>query len=385
MPKFENSVYYKIWNSAEGREITSTILQDPNLLHANHTFWREKFLVDPKITPTNDQGEAVFIQYMRQTQTGGLADLRAPLGDSVPAEKGNAAFYTGVIPDFITKGYVEKATERWYRDKVLDQFEDKNLIAAYANDFLQPALDSVNQTLSNMSAQLLSKGKIVWDYGHGAISTLLKADIPTENFLTAGAVVWSDTTNCMLLDQVRKMYRDVQEQLGIEIPMQLEITRNNWNNYWLTNAQVLQQIRYYRSLNNQLLPESFVATTDMAKEAIAQFEGLPKIVIVEESQFDTYSGTTVHGWNDNVAVLRPLGYAGYIRRTDILDEKLYKQYGSNLVERNFTSAMGGIVTIMNSVINNGNLKEWHSDCMFSCIPSLSEFLHHFIIDTTTGR
>lgn len=382
MAKFENSIYYKIWNSQEGREITMAILQDPNLIHANHTFWREKFLVDPSITPTNELGEAVFVQYMRKIETGGLMDLRAPLGDSVPAEQGNMQYYTGVIPDFIAKGYVEKATERYYRDMLFDQFDDKNLIKAYADNFLQRAVDSANQTLSNMAAQVLSKGNIVWNYGDGVIKQLLKAEIPTENFLKAGTTVWSDTTNCKILDQVRKIYNDVQEHLGMEIPMQLEITRTQWLNNWLTNAQVKEQIRYYKSLGNTLLPQVFEATTDMAMEAIAAFEGLPKIVIVDEKQYDTYANTTVHGWNDTIAVLRPLGFAGYVRRTDVLDEKIYKAYGTKLTERNFTNALGGVLLIMNSVINNGNLKEWHSDAMLSAIPALDEFLYHFIIDTT---
>jgi len=382
MAKFENSVYYKIWNSAEGKLITSTILADPNLLHANHTFWREKFRVDSNIIPTPPKGKASFMQTMRHTETGGVMDMRAPLGDSVPAERGNLAFYTGVIPDFITKGFVETAMEREYREELFDQFDDRALIAAFANDFLQPALDSVNQTLSNMAAQIMSKGNIVWNYGDGAKTPILKADIPTENFLKAGAVVWSDTTNCKILDQIRKIYHDVQEHLGISMPMQLEVTRNCWNNYFLKNAQVLEQIRYYRSLGNVLMPQVFEANTEMAMEAIRNMDGLPTIVIVEEAQYDTASGTTIHGWSDSVAVLRPMGYAGLIRRTNILDEKIYKKYGTNLIERNFTQALGGVATIMNSVINNGNLKEWHSDCMMSAVPALDEFLYHFIIDTT---
>ena len=382
MAKFENSVYYKIWNSAEGKLITSTILADPNLLHANHTFWREKFRVDSNIIPTPPKGKASFTQTMRQTETGGVMDMRAPLGDSVPAERGNLAFYTGVIPDFITKGFVETAMEREYREELFDQFDDRALIAAFANDFLQPALDSVNQTLSNMAAQIMSKGNIVWNYGDGAKTPILKADIPTENFLKAGAVVWSDTTNCKILDQIRKIYHDVQEHLGISMPMQLEVTRNCWNNYFLKNAQVLEQIRYQRSLGNVLMPQVFEANTEMAMEAIKNVDGLPTIVIVEEAQYDTASGTTIHGWSDSVAVLRPMGYAGLIRRTNILDEKIYKKYGTNLIERNFTQALGGVATIMNSVINNGNLKEWHSDCMMSAVPALDEFLYHFIIDTT---
>lgn len=386
MAKFENSIYAKIWDSREGRDIMNIIVANPDLIHSNHTFWSQKFTVDSQITPTQPDGKAPFTVFMRQQETGGMMDMRAPLGDSMVAERGNARFYMGVIPDFIAKGYVEKAPEREYREQLFAQFGNDELVRGFVTDWLQPALDSANQTLSNMAAQIMSTGQIFWDFEDGIKNMpVLKADIPTENFLKAGAVVWADTTNCNILDQVRKIYRDVREHLGVNMLMQLEITRNMWNNYWLNNAQVKELIRYYASLNNQIFPEVFEADTEMAMNAIrrANFgDDMPTIVIVEESQFDKAAGTTVHGWSDSIAVLRPLGYAGTVRRTAILDEYVYKKYGTKLIDRSFSSALGGVAVIMNSVINNGNLKEWHSDLMMSAVPALDEFLYHFIIDTT---
>lgn len=382
MAKFETSQYSKLYDSMEGRSIMTAILSNPDLLRANHMFWSEKFRVDPNITPTDAHGKATFTSYMRQLESGQMMDMRAPLGDSRPVERGNAAFYTGVIPDFIAPGYVEKAPERMYKEKLYEQFGDAKLLAMFATDVLQPMVDSANQTLSNMAAQLLSKGKITYSYGEGIHDNLYKADIPAANFKNAGAVVWSDNTNCKILDQVRKLYQDILDQLGLEsLPMQLEITRNNWNNYWLKNAQVIEWVRYIKSVNNVLLPTTITLTSDMAQEAVNAFEGLPKIVIVEEKQKDSVSGI-VSGWaSDDIAVMRPIGYAGYIRHTSILDEEVYTKYGNNLVTRNFSHTGSGLFTVMNSVIANGNLKEWHTDLMMSAIPSLDEFLYHFIINT----
>lgn len=385
MAKFENTLYAKLWDSKEGKLITQTILQDPKLIHANHGFWRTKFNVSSSIIPTNPKGRATFVQEMTQVESGGMMDMRAPLGDSIPMEKGNLAYYTGTIPDFIAKGYVETAMERDQREKLFSQFDDSDLIKAYATEWLQPALDQANQTLSNMAAQAISTGQVLWNYEHGVRSPLYKAEIPAENFLKAGAVVWSNTTDCKILDQVRKIYKDVREHLGMDIKMQLEITRNQWLNNWLNNAQVLAEIRYYYSLNNQLLPQTFVANTDMAMRAIAASpfgDDMPEIVIVEEAQFDSYAGSTVHGWNDNTAVLRPVGKAGNVLRTSILDEEIYTKYGNKLIDRTFTGALNGLALVMNSVIANGNLKEWHSDLMMSAIPVLDKFLYHYIIDTT---
>lgn len=380
--KFENSQYSKIWDSSEGRQITTTILNNPDLIKANHTFWATKFRVDPKITPANQEGEAVFISRMRELQSGVMLDMRAPLGDSIPVDKKGLAYYSGVIPDFIARGYVEKATERKYKEDLFEQFGDAALVAAYATDELQRMVDSANQTLSHMSAQLLSKGNIVYNVGEGLKGNLLKADIPAENFINAGAKVWTDTT-ARLLDQMRKIEEDFKDNWGVDMAMQWEITREMFNNCFLNNEQVIEWVRYTNLINNVPLPETLVLTEEMVMAALPKFQGISPIVIIEEKQKDINQGI-VHGWAAGKAVLRPAGYAGFIRHTSILDEIMYKKYGNNLITRNFSKAINGIATVMNSVVNNGNLKEWHTDLMLSAIPSLDEFLYHIIVDTTTA-
>ena len=381
--KFASSTYNKIWDSKEGRQIVTQILNDPDLIRANHTFWAQKFRVDPQITPTNQEGEAVFISRMREMQSGVLMDMRAPLGDSVPEDKRGLAYYSGAIPEFISKGSVEKATERQYKEDLFEQFGDAALIAAYATDVLQSKIDSANQTLSHMSAQLLSTGKIVYKQGVGIQGNVLKADVPAKNFLNAGAAAWTDTS-AKLLDQIRKIYNDVREEMGLDLSMQLEITRSMWNECFLKNEQVIEWVRYYNSLNNVLLPENLELTDALANAAIAKFEGLPQIVIIEEKQKDIENGI-VHGWKDGVAVLRPLGYAGLVRRTTIKDVELFNKYGNSVNSYSFASALNGLATVANSVIVNGNFKEWHTHLIMAAVPSLDEFLYHYIIDTTSAE
>lgn len=380
--KFANSTYNKIWDSNEGRQIVTQILNDPDLIRANHTFWTQKFRIDPQITPTNAEGEAIFKSTMRQIESGVLMDMRAPLGDSVPEDKKGLAYYSGVIPEFISKGTVEKATERAYKEDLFAQFGDAALIAAYATDVLQSKLDSANQTLSHMSAQLLSTGKIIYNQGVGIQGNVLKADVPAENFLKAGAKVWSDTS-ARLLDQIVKMVEDIREARGLDLQFQLEITRKQFLEAFMKNEQVIEWVRYLNVINNTPLPERAVMTEDLVKNALARFEGLPPIVIVEEKQKDTENGI-VHGWKEGVAVLRPLGYAGFIRRTTIKDVELFTKYGNNVNSYSFASALNGLAQIANSVIVNGNFKEWHTHVIMAAVPSLDEFLYHYIIDTTTA-
>ena len=380
--KFASSTYNKIWDSNEGRQIVTQILNDPDLIRANHTFWTQKFRIDPQITPTNAEGEAVFKSTMRKLESGVLMDMRAPLGDSIPEDKKGLAYYSGVIPEFISKGTVEKATERAYKEDLFAQFGDAALIAAYATDVLQSKLDSANQTLSHMSAQLLSTGKIIYNQGVGIQGNVLKADIPSENFLTAGASVWSDTS-ARLLDQIVKIVEDIREKQGLDLQFQLEITRKQFLEAFMKNEQVIEWVRYLNVINNTPLPERAVMTEDLVKNALARFEGLPPIVIVEEKQKDTENGI-VHGWKEGVAVLRPLGYAGFIRRTTIKDVELFTKYGNNVNSYSFAPVLNGLAQVANSVIVDGNFKEWHTHVIMAAVPSLDEFLYHYIIDTTTA-
>lgn len=380
--KFASSTYNKIWDSNEGRQIVTQILNDPDLIRANHTFWAQKFRVDPQITPTNQEGEAIFISRMRELQSGVMMDMRAPLGDATPEDKRGLAYYSGAIPEFISKGTVEKATERDYKEKLFEQFGDAALIAAYATDVLQSKIDSANQTLSHMSAQLLSTGKIIYHQGQGIQGNVLKAEIPVENFKNAGAKVWSDTS-ARLLDQMVKIENDIREEKGLDFKFQWEVTRQMFNEYFLKNEQVIEWVRYTNLVNNVPLPERLVLTEDMVATALAKFEGLSPIVIVEEKQKDTDNGI-VHGWKAGIAVLRPLGYAGLIRRTTIKDVELFNKYGNSVNSYSFASALNGLATVANSVIVNGNFKEWHTHLILAAVPSLDEFLYHYIIDTTSA-
>ena len=381
--KFEQSTYNKIWDSVEGRQIVTQILNTPELIKANHTFWTEKFRVDPNITQTNHEGEAIFISRMRKLEGGVLMDMRAPLGDSVPEDVKGQDYYSGAIPEFISKGFVEKATERDYKEKLFAQFGDASLVAQYATDVLQNRLDSANQTLSHMSAQLLSSGKIIYKAGVGIQGNVLKAKIPANNFLKAGAKVWTDTT-ARLLDQIVKIVDDINDATGLNIQWQLEVTKDQFKNCFLKNEQVIEWVRYMNIINNQPLPERLIITRDMAMPALNAFEGLPPIVIVEEKQKDADS-TMVHGWKDGIAVLRPVGYAGLVRRTTIKDTELFTKYGNSVNSYSFAPALNGVATIRNSVIVNGNFKEWHADLVLAAVPSLDQFLYHYIIDTTTAN
>lgn len=381
---FENSRYSKLWNSVEGSTVLTMLLNSPDMIRTNYNFWESQFDVDSQTTPTNSQGVASFVSKMRKLTPAGMLNMRAPLGDSIPRDKEGVAFYTGVIPDFIADGFVEQAMEREYKEQAfINAFGNDAFIISQFADEVQAMVDDANASLSNMAGQILSKGNIVYKYGKGATGALYKADIPAENFIKAGEKTWEDPT-CKLLDQMVLIEKTMKESWGLEnLPMKWQIPYKMFHEVFLKNAQVIDWIKQNRTLNKDVVLDDMIITESMFWQYINLFEGLSPIEVIVEKQFD--NKVAVNGWDDKIAVLRPQGRAGLIRHTDILDEKMYKKYGSSAIVRTFArTGKGGIFTVMNTTINNGNLKEWHTDLMMSAIPSLDEFLYHVIVDTKTA-
>ena len=379
---FQNSNYSKLWDSKEGGQLLTFLLNDPEMIRSNHNFWRQKFTVDPNITPTAADGTATFTSKLRKPESGSLLHWRSPLSDTIVRDKQGVQYYTGIIGDFISDGFREQAMEREYKEQqFIENFgNDAMLIAQFANE-VQALVDSADQTLSNMGAQLISKGHIYYNYGQGITGGLYKAEIPAENFITAGDKAWTDP-ECKLLDQMREIENKFKDAWGLELPMQWEVPYDMWHNVILKNKQVRTWVLENRKVNNQVVVDDMIVTEAMVKEYIGTFEGVSPIVVIEEKQKN--EGVTVHGWKQNVAVLRPRGYAGVIRHTTILDQKMYEKYGSNLISRVFAKTLDGLCTVENITLNNGSMREWQTHLLMSATPSLDEFIWHVIVDTTTA-
>lgn len=377
----KNINFYEALWSEEGRQIMSKVLQNPEFIKPNFTFWQEHFKVDPQITPSNGKGVASFTSVMREMEVGGLMDMRAPLGETLPVDKKGAVAYSGSIPDFSAKGFVETAAERLYDEEIASQFNGSERLAVYAVNHANRMMNEMNMTLSNLSAQLMSEGKIIYKGGEGIHAGVIKAEIPAENFTTAGEGLWNNPAT-RILSQMRGIEEKYRNLWGLDFAMQWNIPAKMFRDCFLKNEEVIEWVRYTNVINNTPLPESLILTEDMVKTAIAKFPELSPIVIVEEKQND-YTRGVVHGWADGIAVLRPAGYAGFIRRSTVLDEKVFKKYGNSVNSYYFTPAPNGLGVFMNSVTVNGNFKEWHSDLFMKAIPTLDEFLYHVIVDTTT--
>lgn len=380
--KFENSRYAKFWGSKAAQDALRVFVNNPDIFSSNYDFWKSQFEVDPKIIERGSDGVALFMAKLIDRTPGRLLDMRAPLGDANQADKSGIEAWTGSIPDFIAAGYVETALEREHKKRMFDELfgRDSELLLAYAND-IQKMLDGANQTMSNMAAQMLSNGEIIYDAGRGIKGNVLKAPVPDANRRKAGAVAWSDTTNCKLIDQLAEIETKFRMDNGLEgAALKWQIPFEMYRNVFLKNAQVIEYIKNWRKANDKGWAESMPINSRMFEEVFSDNELFSPIEIIREKQRDVER--TISGWKTGTAVLRPEGYAGSVKRADVLDIKLHKDYGSTSIEKVFADR--DIFTIINTTLDNGNFKEWHTDLVVAAVPVLEEWTNHLLVDTTTA-
>ena len=209
---------------------------------------------------------------------------------------------------------------------------------------------------------------------------LYKSYIEDDNFVKAGAKVWSDPS-ALIIDYMTDIEKRFSDKWGSLPQMVWEIPQDVFDNYFLKNEQIKDWVVTLNAMNNVKFPANMAMTQDLVLDAIAAHPArLSPVTII-----DMKANKGVRdGWKQGAVVFRPAGYAGYIRKASILDQIMLERYGNKVNEYNFTPALNGLGVIMNSVVVNGNFKEWHSDLLVKAIPTLDEFLYHVIVDTNTA-
>ena len=390
MAKFDitNSRYAKFFESKGNYNYLQKFVDESDIFRTNYGWHLTQGRRATLPATRNADGTAIFIMKATKLTAAPLMHLRAPLGDAPVADKDGISAYTGTIPDFIADGFVETAAEREVRVKMYEQFgNDADIIAAWA-DTVQSKMDSVDATLTVMTAQLESTGKI--DYtglGQGEQMLIQNANIPEENFITAGASVWSDTT-CRLLDQMQQIEEDYRDKFGFSGPLVWKVPRDMFFNVILLNEQVKELISNFKTnpLNFVAQTEGQTPTEAEFRNAIADYPGISHIEIVTEKVRNNNGITNefVHGWDQNVAVLRPAGDAVEFQWTTNFDQELFQKYGSKAISKVFATTNNGLGTLVNTTLNNGLFREWHTDMMLTACPALINFPYHYIVDTTTA-
>lgn len=384
---FEDSRYAKFFASPENNRFLQSFLDNSALFYTDYGWYKTQGRMSAEETPTQADGTAMFSVKARKLKAPYLMDLRAPLGDSNQAEPSKVHTYGASIPDFITKAMVETATERSYKVKMFEQFgNDADIVATYV-DNLQDKFNAVDATMTFMTAQLMSTTKI--DYtgiGQGIQLPLHKADVPTSNFLKAGAKAWADV-DCKLLTQMRVLEEKVRHQMGDYAgPMIWQMTRNDFYDVFLKNKEVRAFVSDFRKLNYLASTQEIPIVASEWNKAVIDLEGISPIeIVVEQENNKTHTKEeVVKGWKDGTVVLRPAGDAVEFQHKAILDEQMIRDYGANAITSVFGRGNDGLSLVVNSTVDNGRFKEWHTDVMMSACPALIEFPNHYIIDIKTA-
>lgn len=403
-PDFTDSSFFNIW-SEDGRTVVTEILNNPDLIDLNNfSAWRKDFAIDPEITKHDSNGFAIVNALMREVEVGVMSDMRAPLGDSLPVEQGNAKGYTVPIAHFTTRHFHEtKATmmdkkERYEALRDAYGEYDAQLLASYA-ERVQTFIDGMNMTLTNMGEQLMTNGYVYYDKGAGIHAGIHQAPIPVKNFLKAcmykvsgGSEVqttWADT-DALFIDSINRLTDMINERLGLNLRWQLDVTKDEWDNYIMKNKQVLTTMFMRANPNilsqNQMDFASAGYSFDDAQVMTMLNSRLRRCVIFvhDSAQHDAIEGI-VRGWKSNVATLRPLGRAGMMRHTDIIDAQWFdNRYSNPAIKDFYVPALGGLGYLNNTIWPNGRDLEYRTRYIYSTTPSLDEFLYHFIMTTNVA-
>lgn len=386
---FNSSRYASFFNSKDGRSVFQSFIDESGMIRINYNWWRGQFGIAPQMTPTDSNGKATFRMDAESITSAPMMNMRAPLGEPLVTETPGIEFYTGSIPDFISDAIEENAMEREVNEQKFAEFgNDAQIIKAWTKK-LQTFIDGKDQTLNNMSAQLQSTGMINWNYGRGIQSVLSKAPIPEENFVKAGAKVWS-APDCKLFTQMVQIEDDFRQRTGYQGAMKWLIPYDMYQNIFLQNAEVKEWVNYLRNLNTnspQEAPSIGIIPDELFSRAMAMYPKLSPLEIVEEKQKNkTWAGEVmVHGWKEGIAVLRPQGDAGLIMYTDILDKKMQDKYGNKVLDTNFGALDGGIAYVCNTTMANGRYLSWQTSVMMSASPALNEYPYHIIVDTKVAN
>lgn len=390
MPKFDfnNSRMAKFFSSKINRDYLQEFVNREGILLSNYDWYLTQGKIATDITPTDNKGLATFSIKSRELKAATLMNLRAPLGEGYQKEKGGLAWYTATIPDFVADGFRETATERWYRQSMIaDEFgDDADLVDEYT-DKLQDLVDSLNSTMTFMTARLASTGKL--DYtgiARGIQAPLHDARMPKENFKKAGTLEWSNA-NCDIIEQMRK-FEDSWRKRFIEyskVPLIWQMTKSDYNNVFLKNKQVAELWASWAKANFIATLQNLSVNHAMFLKSVSDIMGLSPIEIVDEQEQNIrFDGTieVIHGWADGTVVLRPAGNAFTFMRKKISDKAIFEELGNSMVDVTWATTNNGLGLLRNVTTPNGLYKEFKTDLFLASVPAMLDFPYRWIIDIT---
>lgn len=385
----ENAAFTNLWGSDQSTTILGITLNEFGFLWNRPRYYPTAF-ADGEYIPTNDKGVASFTVQAEIPVTTTVMDMRAPLGEGQPMEAGEAMEYSGSIKGFIAPTWKQTATARDYQEKLMTKYgSDAAILKSFATQELAPRINAGYQTLDYIAMKAESTMKARYDIGRGLKGNIYA--IPTEYQQTAkaGTKVWTDA-NADILTSIMNIQDSYWKKWGVELPMQLKVTKKLFQNVIMKNPGVINTIKTnWLADQGQLsagvsnVSNWVITEENFNKYVAAAIPDFPKLTIVDSEML--IDKQTVDPWADGIAVLCPQGYAGRILRTDTLDEEIYTKYGNSACSFAFSRTADGLMLVMNSLLPNGSLTERQMKVVMDAAPVVTDFQYRVLIDTKTAN
>jgi len=381
-------------------------------IEENSFFWQEHFRVEGNeydIDMADLKKNPAWTVRQKINRTVPMADAMAPLSETMQLDAEGFEEKTGSIYQY-GKGLFETSMSKLALEAKLQELgADQNLVVGFVRG-VADLIKSHNLTVSNMAAQTLSRGGqygntisltnvaggTATTQGFSGVITSQGSYIPAANFKHALNAVWT-AANADIPEQMRKIEEDFKETNAIPdgTPFEWDIPWDTVVNVLLKNSAFIAEVNRYIALyapDKVIIVQNGQSNTNVSSityEQLVAYSRSPiskisPIRIVREQQtvqgITTYH--TVKGWNPNVVVLRPLGYAGVIVHAKTADVQLMQSGEVNKgIDFSIAKAQG-FLYVINKVVPNGMLKSYHTDVLGRYATVLDEAPYHVVVDIT---
>lgn len=397
-------LYQKGFMDGTNAGFLQTLIDNSLEIDSNSFFWQEHFTVEGNeydIDLGDLRKNPAWTVVQKVNRPVPMADAMAPLSETAQLDNEGWEAKTGSIYQY-GKGLFETSMSKLELQARLQELNvtDQNLVTGFVRG-VADLVKSHNYRLSHMAAQVLSQGgwySNLSTMGFSGVQTLQPSYIPTANFKTAGAKVWTDPT-CDIPSQMQKIEYDfkVANNIAEDAPFVWNIPYDMVVNVLLKNtyfiAEVNRFIRMYAPdkvviINNgsSSVDTSIITWEQLVAYSRSSVSKISPIMVVKESQTvqDITTTTTVRGWVANMAVLRPLGKAGVIVHAKTADVQLMQSGEINPAIQFSLAKVQNFLYVINKVTPNGMLKSYHTDVIGRYAPVLNESTYHVCVDTSTA-
>lgn len=383
-------------------------------IEENAFFWQEHFRVEGNeydIDRSDLKKNPAWTVKQMTRRTLPMADAMAPLSETMQLDAEGMEEKTGSIYQY-GKGLFETSmSKEELKARLRELGPDQNLVEGFVRG-VADLVKTHNLRVSNMAAMTLSRGGqygntiavtnvaggTTTTQGFSGVAANQSSYIPLSNYKKAGTKVWS-AADCDIPEQMRKIEEDFKQANYIPdgTPFEWDIPYDMLMNTLLKNAAFIKEVNRYIAL---YAPDKVIVVTNGASttnvdtityQQLVEYSRSPiskisPIRVVREQQtvqgITTY--TTVKGWKQGIAVLRPLGYAGVLVHAKVADVELMQSGEVNSGIQFSLAKIQGFLNVINKITPNGLLKSYHTDVIGRYATVLNESQYHVVVDTTTA-